>query len=255
MEKKEQILEYWNGQAVKYNDSPLATTPDIITFDMEINEILKELKDGQTILNIGCGNGVKDIEYCQKKHIHLKGIDFSQQMIDVAKTQLNKIANLQGSLEFEYGDVLNLNESKKYDVVITNRCLINLESDEQQIQAIDSIYEVLNDDGIFLMMECTMQGLNNINDIRKKFGLEEIKERWHNKYLNEEKILDYISKKFKDVEINNFNSTYFLLSRTLNALMTKNTDEINYTSEINQYAAQLPALGAYAPLKLFIIRK
>ena len=255
MEKKEQILEYWNGQAVKYNDSPLATTPDIITFDMEINEILKELKDGQTILNIGCGNGVKDIEYCQKKHIHLKGIDFSQQMIDVAKTQLNKIANLQGSLEFEYGDVLNLNESKKYDVVITNRCLINLESDEQQIQAIDSIYEVLNDDGIFLMMECTMQGLNNINDIRKKFGLEEIKERWHNKYLNEEKILDYISKKFKDVEINNFNSTYFLLSRTLNALMTKNTDEINYTSEINQYAAKLPALGAYAPLKLFIIRK
>ena len=139
MEKKEEILQYWNEQAIKHKESPLATSPDTISFEMEMNEILKELKDGQSVLNIGCGNGVKDIEYSLKKQIHLKGIDFSQQMIDVAKAESNAI-KLKGSLLFEYGDVLNLNEFTKYDVVITNRCLINLENDEQQIRSIDNIY-------------------------------------------------------------------------------------------------------------------
>lgn len=255
MGNKEEILKYWNDQAIKYQESPLATTPDIISFEMEMNIILKELKDGQTVLNIGCGNGVKDLEYCQKKQIYLKGIDFSQQMIDIAQSQLETATNLIGTLQFDHGDVLNLKESRKYDVVITNRCLINLENEDQQLQAISNIYDVLSESGIFLMLECTLEGLQNINKVRKEFDLEEIKERWHNKYLNEEKVLEYIKSKFKSVEIDNFNSTYFLISRTLNALMTKPAEEINYTSDINQYAAKLPPLGEYAPLKLFKIGK
>jgi len=250
MANKKEILDYWNDQAIKYQESPLATTPDIISFEMEMNIILKELKDGQTVLNIGCGNGVKDIEYCRKKQIFLKGIDFSQSMIDIAQSQMGTVADLIGTLRFEHGDVLNLKEPIKYDVVITNRCLINLENEDQQLQAISNIYDALSENGVFLMLECTLKGLENINSVRKGFELEQIEERWHNKYLNEEKVLEYIRSKFKRVEIDNFNSTYFLISRTLNALMTKPTEEINYTSEINRFAAKLPSIGEYAPLKL-----
>ncbi|SMC40296.1 class I SAM-dependent methyltransferase [Sporomusa malonica] len=255
MSKKEEILHYWNEQAIQYKESPLATTPDIIAFEMEINVILKELKDGQTVLNIGCGNGVKDIEYCRHRNIDLKGIDFSQEMIEIAKSQ-SKITNeLKGRLQFEHGDVLKLKEPHTYDVVVTNRCLINLENDEQHIKAISNIYDTLVKNGVFLMLECTQQGLININNVRKEFGLEEIKERWHNKYLDEDKILNYVKTKFTSVKVNNFNSTYFLISRTLNALMAKQSGEINYTSDINQYASKLPPLGEFAPLKLFILQK
>lgn len=236
------IQEYWNEQAKQYKDNPLAVTGDVIAAELEIKEILKYLKDGQKILDIGCGNGYKDIEYCKQKDIELKGIDYSKDMISVAK------AYETSRLKFEQGNILELNE-KQYDIVITNRCLINLETAEDQIKAIDNIYNALDTNGTYLMLECTKEGLKKINEIRQTFGLDEIKERWHNNYLNDE-VLKYTGYKFKNVTVNNFNSTFFLISRTINALMGN-----QYESEINKYAAQLPAIGDYAPLKLFILQK
>lgn len=252
---KEQILNFWEEQAKRYDDSPLATMPDLISFGMEMERILKELEDGQKVLNIGCGNGVKDIEYCREKQLSLKGIDFSSNMIEVAKKQLSKCDTLKGTLEFEQGDILKLDKSCKYDVVITNRCLINLESDEEHIIAINNIYDILKDGGMFLMMECTKQGLNSINEVRKTFELEEIKERWHNCYLDEDVIIPHLLNKFEEINVDNFNSTYFLISRTLNALLTKEGEQIDYMADINKYAAKLPATGSYAPLKLFKLIK
>jgi len=252
---KEEILEYWNEQARKYRENPLATTPDLIASELEINEILKYITEGQNVLDIGCGNGYKDFEYCKERKINLKGIDYSQEMIDAAKDALASAEGLIGDLKFTCGNVLKLEEDTKYDVVITNRCLINLESDEQQMEAIDNIFKILKDDGLFLMMECTKQGLEKIDEVRGAFGLEEIKERWHNYYLNENKILPYLKAKFKSIEINNFNSTYFLISRTINALVAPNGQQADYNSDINKYAAKLPPIGEYAPLKLFVIKK
>ena len=158
-------------------------------------------------------------------------------------------------LEFDFGNVLELNEEEKYDVVITSRCLINLENHDQQVKAISNIKNCLSENGVFLMIECTKKGLSKINEVRKTFDLETINERWHNYYLEEEKILEYVKQNFKSVEISNFNSTYFLISRTINALLTPESQQIDYNSDLNKYAAQLPPMGDYAPLKLFIIRK
>jgi SAM-dependent methyltransferase len=241
------IQEYWNEQAQKYKDSPLATTPDLISCELETREILKYLKDGQNVLDIGCGNGYKDETFCWEKNITVKGIDYSEEMIKMAKEY--EFARL----EFEHGDILNLKESG-YDIVITDRCLINLESIDDQITAIDNIHNALKPDGTYLMLECTKEGLGNINAVREQFGLPLIEERWHNNYLGRE-IIKYIYCKFGHCEEVNFNSTYFLISRTLNALVTPEGQAIDYNSDINKYAAQLPPLGDYAPLKLFALRK
>lgn len=237
-------LEFWNKQALKHKNSQLATTPDLFAAQLEIKEILKYLSNGDTVLDIGCGNGFKDIEYCKQRDIIIKGFDYSEEMIKNAKQYENE------NLSFEQGDILELNENILYDIVITNRCLINLATHEQQIHAIDNIYDVLKPGGKYLMMECTKQGLNKINEVRQNLELETIKERWHNKYLDEEKIIEYVKQKFGAIEINNFNSTYFLISRTINAL-----EGCDYNSNINKIASLLPVFGDYAPLKLFIITK
>jgi ubiquinone/menaquinone biosynthesis C-methylase UbiE len=183
-------------------------------------------------------------------------VDFSEDMILAAEKQKKIIEDkLIGKLYFEKGDVLELKETEQYDVVLTDRCLINLGTLENQIKAIDNIYDVLKENGKYLMMECTIDGLNKINSVRHKFGLEDITERWHNLYLDEQPILNHIKNKFRHVEINNFNSTFFLLSRTLNALLTTEGEPIDYNSNLNKYAAMLPPLGDYAPLKLIVITK
>jgi ubiquinone/menaquinone biosynthesis C-methylase UbiE len=255
MSNKNQILNYWNQQAVEYKQSYLATNPDLISNQLEINEMLKYLHENQDVLNIGCGNGHKDFEYCKRRKINLKSIDFSGEMINVAKEASKDIKELEGKVSFEVGDVLNLNKDKKYDIVMTNRCLINLQNDEEHKKAIDNIYDILKPNGIFLMMECTKQGLKKISDARKSFDLEPITERWHNYYIDEDAIIPYIESKFTTLEVNNFNSTYFLISRTINALVTSEDNKIDYLSDINKLSAKLPSLGDYAPLKLFIIRK
>lgn len=255
MSNENEILDYWNQQAVKYKQSYLATNPDLISNQLEINEMLKYLNDNQDVLNIGCGNGHKDFKYCKYKKINLKSIDFSDEMVKVANETNENIKDLCGNVSFECGDVLNLNKEKKYDVVMTNRCLINLQNDNQHKKAIDNIYDVLKPGGIFLMMECTKQGLKKISEVRESFNLEPITERWHNYYINEDEIIPYIKSKFSDIKVNNFNSTYFLISRTINALVTSEDNKIDYLSDINKISAKLPPLGDYAPLKLFIIRK
>ena len=254
MNDDRKIFEFWNEQALKYKESVEATSPDFFAFSIETNAILGFLRDRQKVLNVGCGNGIKDIEYCRQKRIQLKGIDYSHEMISVAKDQLEKAAGLIGKLVFELGDVLTLAEKNAYDVVITDRCLINLGTEENQSIAIDNIHRSLKRGGIFLMMECTKQGLARINEVRKRFNLEEIKERWHNKYISDS-IIELAKRKFSMMEVNNFNSTYFLISRTINALMTKEGEAINYVSDINKFASMLPPVGDFAPLKLLILTK
>jgi ubiquinone/menaquinone biosynthesis C-methylase UbiE len=249
------ILDYWNEQALKYKKSVQATSPDFFAFDLEKNVVLSFLRDGQKVLNVGCGNGIKDLEYCRQKKIKLKGTDYSDEMITVANNELKKsIAGLVGELVFEYGDILDLAERDEYDVVITDRCLINLGTEENQRTAIDNIHRSLKVGGKFLMMECTKQGLMRINEVRKGFNLEEIKERWHNNYLSDS-IIAFAKEKFAMMEIDNFDSTYFLISRTINALVTKKGEPIDYMSDINKFASKLPAVGDFAPLKLFILTK
>lgn len=238
-----EIQEYWDGQAKEFKDNPLATSGDVLAHDLEVKELLKYLKDGQKILDIGCGNGCKDIEFSKQRDIDIKGIDFSEQMIKTAKEFE------RDKLRFEQGNILALNESEKYDIIITNRCIINLESTQDQIKAINNINDTLKTHGTYLMLECTKSGLKSINDIRLGFGLPEIKERWHNNYLSDE-VVNYAKKIFNCIEVNNFNSTYFLISRTINALLG-----YSYDSDINKYAAELPPLGDYAPLKLFVLEK
>jgi len=254
MNEDKRILEYWNEQALKYKESVEATSPDFYAFNIERNVILKFLRDGQKVLNVGCGNGIKDVEYCRQKRIQLKGLDYSHEMISVANNELKKATGLFGELVFEYGDVLDLTERDEYHIVITDRCLINLGTEQNQRKAIDNIHRSLKLGGVFLMMECTKEGLIRINEVRKDFNLEEIKERWHNNYLSDS-VIRFAKEKFSTMEVDNFNSTYFLISRTINALVTKEGEPINYMSDINKFASMLPAVGDFAPLKLFVLTK
>ena len=123
------------------------------------------------------------------------------------------------------------------------------------LKAIKNIYACLKEGGTFLMAECSKKSLKNLNLVRDQFNLAQIEERWHNFYLEEENILKDIDSYFRLEKIDSFNSTYYLVSRTLNAIIKDKDCEPDYKSKINQLAAQLPAEGDYAPLKLFILKR
>ena len=261
MSKNEEIKSFWDEQAKTHANSYLATNPDKYSKDLEISTICEYIEDGQVIADIGCGNGFSCFELAQLKAVNILGVDYSSEMISSAKQTLATLdPTLKQSVHFQEGDVLNLDLlPEQYDVVISDRCLINLTSREQQELAINEIHKVLKPGGLYLMCENTEQGLNNLNDVRQSVGLEPVALRWHNLYLDEAYIHKTMLNTFELVAERNFASFYFLASRVINALQAKeNNEEPSYLSDVNRMAAEIsPTLecGNYSPLKLFVWRK
>ena len=163
----------------------------------------------------------------------------------------------KGVAHFRVGDILNLDDIcfDEFDIIITSRCLINLTSIQDQLKAIKNIHLALKPNGIYLMMENFIEPLQNLNNVRSRYNLEPIEIRWHNLYINQEQFLDQISNLFSVVKVDNFASTYYLISRTLNAILNLKDNKVDYNSTLNELAAKLPSLGDFSPEKLIVLKK
>ena len=247
----EDRLKFWNNRA---NLGFKAGSNDEILKNLEIIEIKKYLKHGSKILEIGCGNGITAIEIARSYDVDLLSVDYSPKMIEHANKLLEKETNLKGRIKFQVLDIRELNlKDQTFDFIISERVLINLDSFEEQLFIINNLYDILRTEGTFLMCESSKRGLENINQERKKFNLEEVKMPWHNNYIDDEKLESEIDKiKFTLEEINHFSSTYYLLSRVINAhnLVSENK-EINYNSTINKMAYKLRNLGEFSQTKIW----
>lgn len=183
------IQEYWDNQALEFQNSSLATSPDSIAFEMEIQTLMQYLAPKDKICDIGCGNAQKAKSIVMNLECDYIGIDFSKQMIKVANSVRLELLkqNPKPKMEFKQADILekNLFEKQSFDKVISTRCLINLSNFNEQKEAIKNIASFLKKDGIFLCIENTLEALNNLNQIRARFDLEPIKVRWHNCYFKE----------------------------------------------------------------------
>ena len=254
----DKIKEFWQNQAILHGNLSTATSPDSIAFKMEIDTLIKNIPTGAKILDIGCGNGAKAKEIIKNINCQYFGIDYSNNMINQALSRFeNELGGVQGVAQFRVGDILNLDDIcfDEFDIIITSRCLINLTSIQDQLKAIKNIHLALKPNGIYLMMENFIEPLQNLNNVRSRYNLEPIEIRWHNLYINQEQFLDQISNLFSVVKIDNFASTYYLISRTLNAILNLKDNKVDYNSTLNELAAKLPSIGDFSPEKLIVLKK
>jgi len=142
--------------------------------------------------------------------------------------------------------------------VIKIRYLINLDNKKKQISALKEIYKTLKKGGTYLMCENFNENLENLNKLRKKFNLDKIKTRWHNKYLSNKEIKDYATKKlkFKILEERNFASSYYFLTRVVKPYLFKiNDKKLQYNDSFNTLASKFDSFGEFSPMKLIILKK
>ena len=192
-----EVLDYWQQQAILarreshdlrildevknifVDDQGGGTLKDKILRKLEIQTIVKYLPDGASVIDLGCGNGYSTYEFAARRNVTVVGVDYSNEMIFNANRSLEEHSNneIVNRLQFKQADVMNLSTIEKdtFDVAITERCLINLTSWEDQQKAIDQVRDVLKVGGLFIMLEGFIQGLYNLNQQRRKFGLEDIK--------------------------------------------------------------------------------
>jgi len=259
----ENIKKYWNERAKLYVLNPKSTTDDYWLRIIEIKnlkKVLSKIKNKKNILDIGCGDGFGTIQLAKRfSHSYFFGGDYSKEMIKVAKVRAKKERiKLGKNLNFKILDITNLRDlNKKFEVIITDRCLINLPSRNLQEKAILEIYKTLAPGGHYLMIENFIEGHNNMNKLRRKLNLKEIPVRWHNIYLNNNFIKNVVSKYFSILKRENISSIYYLITRVVySRLCQLEKREPDYDHPIYEIAANLDLnLGDFGPINLFILKK
>lgn len=261
----EKIQNYWEKRAKENCNKNTATTDDIHLRELEIQTLIETIHQIKSeniheVLDIGCGDGRSILEIAAKfPDCHFTGIDFSETMVRIASKNLEPKPELRRRVNFIFGDVTKLHEvisDKKFDIVISDRCLINLESSAIQYKAISDISNHLSPNGYFIAIENFIEGHNAMNDSRRAMGLPEIPIRWHNKYFNEEDALSNLKKYFAHVVIKDFSSSYYFATRIIYSKMCQMREETpDYDHEIHRLATKLPWTGKFSPIKLLIMKK
>lgn len=215
--KSEEVKEHWESWANEFELDLRSTTKEMNIKKIELSVIEKFFADDADVLDIGCGNGYDLIYLASKKKINAKGIDISENMINNAKKLIQAIdqelplpESIQkvmpyinkdecNKIDWGVSDILNIQENKLYDIVLTIRCIINLTDIEKQKQAIKKIAAIVKKGGHFLMMENSIQNYNLQNEARIIVGLKPRKPPAYNHFIDEEIILPEIEK-FFDIE-------------------------------------------------------
>ena len=235
-----------------------ACTQDLGLKQLEIEAIAAHVQDGQRVLDVGCGNGITALELARRFSVDLTAIDYAAELICSAQKELEiHQAELKGSVCFRIGDLRHLNGLEgSFDRIYTERALINLPDWDSQQEAIRGILGCLSSGGLYIMCEHSQDGLERLNQLRLRAGLQAIASPWHNRYLRENEVE---AARFEGVKLEallDFSSTYYLLSRVVNAwLSAQEGREPSYDAPVNQLALQLPSLGDVGQGKVWLWRK
>lgn len=258
------VKKFWEDQAKTYKESQLATAPDSYYRDLEITSIARYLRDNSSILDVGCGNGYSILAFARQfPRACFSGVDYSESMIRFAKTATQKQKmSVRKRVSFDVANALSLSSApalkkKKFDYIVSERCLINLANWREQKEALLEMRRLLKKGGRIILAENTQEGLARLNELRKQFGLHAIAVRWHNYYMPEKKLLSFAKKHFKIESIENCGNLYYILSRVVYAkLADMEGVPPDYLHPINKIASKLPSLGnyQYSPNFIHVLR-
>ncbi len=249
------VKEHYHKEAQTHGGLTTSTMADKVTRRREIDTIVSYLKKGDRCLEVGCGNGAGSAMIAGAKAVTMTCIDFSEDLLSIAKKQPTK--GLRGSLQFKQQDVLTLDDKKRYDVVFTERCIINLMEWQDQKNALTRMASALKAGGRMVLVESFTDGLAELNAARADVGLPAIGPAYHNLHLDKEKTIKHLAAEgLVFQEENNFLSTYTFGSRVVYpALARAAGKDIRYNSAFGNFFALLPNAGNYSQLKILVFKK
>ena len=245
------IKNYWNKRA---KSKFYKCTNDLNLQEKEFEILLDIIKPNKSILDIGCGDGMLLKKLAKIRKIRGLGLDYSKELINEANK--NKVKNI----EFKCLDMRSLKKenNKTYDYIITKRSIQNLTKWSYQKKVIDNLHLFSKKKSKILLIESSSTALENINIVREKLKLKKIVKPWHNLYLDDKKIIKTKFKNIRLLEIKELFSTYYFISRTLNAALAKKKKKVpKYNDILNIIGWRLPQniIRNFSQLKLYEFKK
>lgn len=206
-----QIKKYWE-------DPNTISLVDKNLRHLEESFVLPHLKNNYSFADFGCGDGTSTAIYA-KRVKKCVALEQSEHLFSKSVKRFKKSRLINTSL-FR-GNVVNPPCFKKhFDVILTQRVLINLPTWNVQKRAIKKIHSNLKPGGIYLMIENTIEGHNALNMLRQSLGLKAIPIHWHNLFFRHDKLIKFINSLFTIKEHHTFD-LYYLLTRAYTSSFLK----------------------------------
>lgn len=222
--QKDKVLQHWNDWAQKFGTDLRSTTKcqsiktlEIAALSRRIAQILEDSQSSSLkVLEIGCGNGLNGIALCNSfPQIEWVGVDFSSEMVAQAHKNIDS-SGVEQQMVVAQGDVLELDRTTKsqdhlntrFDVIYTDRCLINLTSAQEQIRACANINKLLAENGRFLMLENSKQSHERLNMLRAAVGLPFRPVADFNVFIDEEEVLPAVQEFLDLCSVDDFGSLH-----------------------------------------------
>jgi len=253
------IKDFWEKQAITHKEAPSASWGDNFAIDLEVENIGRYIKEGDTVLDVGCANGFASLRQLKdRKPAHVTGIDFSYNMIRYA-LEVRSDHPQKEQLHFETGDITNIQfKDNSFDVVYTTRVLINLPNWQDQIRGINECIRVAKKGGTIVLSEAFFEPLVLLNSLRLLVQLEPLVEHDFNRYIKKKNIEAYLSESGYKFENIDFSSVYYLGSRFLRELVTNPADYPGYSNPINKIFYDIEkdfSGGGFGIQQAYIIKK
>jgi 2-polyprenyl-3-methyl-5-hydroxy-6-metoxy-1,4-benzoquinol methylase len=132
----------------------------------DLGIFLDYVKDGDRVLDLGCGNG-RLSELFKNKKISYLGIDPVKGLIAEAKKKYPK-------LDFKFGDILTFKTTEKFDAIVCAAVLNHLPGEELQLTALKNILKLLKPGGCLLMSNWNLYNTKNPKGIAKFKGIVDL---------------------------------------------------------------------------------
>jgi SAM-dependent methyltransferase len=248
----EELVDVWDNYYATMEDTAIR---DRAFFELEVEAITSRVyahaeaaqAASLRVLELGSGTGFLAERVVKRlrplgAELHFDGVDFSA--IGVERASQRDLPEC----DFHEADFLAFVEGADgtYDIVITQRSIMAIMEPDAQKRLLSGLRDLLRPDGVGLLSEGSMQGLDRLNELRAGLGVDRLEKVWHSCYLDEREI----EFAFGSMEIVHFAPLYWLLTRVVYPYF----DEPRHNTPLHKFAASLPQAGDFSPVRLFAVR-
>lgn len=221
---REKILEYWNEPNVE-------SMYDKNLINIEIDLIKDQLTENSIILDAGCGEGEGTFQYAKIKNSKIVAADFSETRL-MKSRQLNRKNN---NIEYKEIDFLSqFSFDVKFDYIICQRFLINLISWKNQSIVLKKLSKYLRDNGKLILLEGSMDGVDELDMFRKLYGLNPISVKWHNVFFKDEQLEEFMESNGLELLKKDGLGAFYFLTRGIRPIFET---ELNWNTNFNKVAS------------------
>lgn len=221
----------------------------------EIQRYYLEQRNPLHILDAGCGNAYTLSRL--KEHFpefSFLGVEFTPELYELARERnLERVEIIHQDLRCaDFCDQV-------FDVAYTERALINILDRSHQEVAAENIIRRIKNDGLLIVIESFKEPLVELNQARSEMCLEEIKQSYQNRYLDEgfiRKILRMGMMEITPLLPSNYLSTHFYLTRVFHKAIRPEGGKVKYTKMVGFFDKALPpAVGNFSPILFRVFKK